>query len=144
VDDRGRPGVELELLRQNVLGDGDQYRPHGRLLRQLEGPLEDDRQIVRVNDLSRPLGEDPARAHNVAGEVRIALQEPRVVLAGRHHQRDSPGQRVVQHRRRRCQARPGVQVEEARPAGGSRVALGHARADRFVQTQDVADLGSGL
>ena len=106
-------------------------------MRHLEGPLEDDRQVLRVDDLGGPLGEDLARAHDVAAQMRVALQEPGVVLAGGDHQRDSPGQSVVEHRGGGGQTGAGVQVEKAGSAGGPGVALGHAGAHHLMQTQDV-------
>ena len=95
-----------------------------------------------MHQFGAPLGVDLPHPHDIAREMRIALQEAGVVLPHGDHQGDVSQLSVVEQGRGGRQSGGGVQVEEARPAGCPRISLGHARADHLMQTEYVADIGS--
>ena len=81
-----------------------------------------------------------AKPDDVAGQVRIVLQQPRVVLAGRDDQRHPAVLGVVEHGSGRGEAWGGVQIEEADLAARPGVALGHAGTDDLVEPKQVANV----
>ena len=111
----------------------------------MEGALDDARQVARVVDAVDALTERPVdlvlvgvlvQVHFL---VRMAAVEVGLHVAGDHHHRDRIERGVGDAGRRVGQ--PGTEMgeQDARLAGGARVAVGGVRGDLLVPRADVAD-----
>ena len=133
---------ELRLL--HVLGNVDQHGAGPAALCEVEGLLEDARQVVDIEDEVAVFHDWQRQAVDVGFLKRHLADVLRINLAGDRHQRDRIHVGVGDRRNQVGGAGAAGGHAHADPAGGARVALGRKSATLLVTRQDHAKLaGTG-
>ena len=128
-------------LVHHVEREGDEHRARGRVLRDLERPVEELRQLAGRLRLCAPLGDRGSHRDEVVPQHGLAEPEAGVLLARGHHEGGPPLPGVVE--RAHAVAEPGadVEVRDSDPAGRLRPGVRHGHRDRLLEGQDVPDRG---
>ncbi len=119
-----------------------EHRAARRGLAVLEGAMHQDRDLIGRGDLDSPLARGPRDRDEIALQQRIGDRMPRILLAGGDDQRCARSVGVEQVAHAVTEAAGRVQVDEARLAGGLRVAVGHRHHARFLQAEHVVQARS--
>ena len=136
----GRGYGRIDLLVQQVLGQGDEDGTGRGLGGHLEGAREHEQDVLRAAQLGAPLGVLAGGLHEVAPQQRLLGDEARVLLARRDDQGCAAASGVVEHAHSVAQAGGDVQVNQRGLLGGAGVAFGHADGHSLLEGQDVLDL----
>ena len=128
-------------LVQNVLRQGEEHRPTRRSGGHLERPADQPEQAARVGDARGVLGDRPGHVDQVHRHVGLERVVRDARLAGQHHHRRLPVQRVIEAAHGVAQADAAVQQHHAGPAGGLGVPVGGAHHRGFLKAQHVLDVG---
>ena len=130
----------LGTLLHHVQGQRHEHRPGRRFACDLEGAVEDERQLVGAVGLHRPLGERCRHRHQVMPEHRLSQAQTTVLLPGRHQQRRVTLPGVVDRTEPIAQSGGDVKVDHSHRIGRERIGVGHGDRHRFVQAEHVVDV----
>ena len=125
----------------HVEGERDEHGAGGRVLRDLERPVEELGQLAGRLRLRAPLGDRGRHRDEVVPQHGLAEPETSVLLARRHHEGGPSLPRVVE--RAHAVPEPGsdVEVRDPDPARRLRPRVRHGYRDRFLEGEDVPDRG---
>ena len=135
-----RPYQLRGLFLQYVQRQGDEHRSGGRIVRDLEGPVEDRRELVGAFDLDAPLDQRFGHCHQVVSEQGFAESGPGVLLPGGddHRRVRLPG--VVEHAEGVAEPWSHMQVDDSGDPGRLGVVVSGAQRHGFMQGEDVAQV----
>ena len=136
-DPRRRDRSTRGPLVHHVEGKRDEHGAGRRVLRDLERPVEELRQLAGRLRLHAPLGDRGGHRHEVVPQHGLAEAEAGVLLAGRHHERGPSLPSVVDRAHAVPEAGADVEVRDPDPARRLRPRVRHGDRDRLLESEDV-------
>ena len=138
----GRQHRLVVLLVEDVLGDGKEGRSERRRRRHLDASSQQAKQAARVDGARCVLGHRPGEGDEVERHVRVKRVVGRPRLASDDDQRRALlAERLIEAAERVADADAAVELHRRRLLRRHGVAVRDQHQRRFLQAQDVADLG---
>ncbi|MET3785591.1 hypothetical protein ABIC24_003218 [Methylobacterium radiotolerans] len=141
VDGRGLAGRHRRQRLHHVHGQGQEDRAGGGGPRVVEGPAQQDRDLVGARHLAGPLHHRVGDGDEVAHQQRVGQRVAEILLPGGDHQRRAGDLGIHQPAHGVAEAARRVQVEEGGAPRALRVAVRHGDRGRLLQGEDVGDVG---
>lgn len=101
------------------------------------------REVFDAVDFAGPFGPRARDFDHFAPEDRLFEHEPAILLPGSDEEGRAFAVGVVEHAHCVAEAAGDVQIDDAEPARGHRVAVGHRHDGHFLQAEDVLEAAVG-